>query len=562
MSNFFKTKYKVIVPFIHFLLTFLFERVSLIFDLDKDIIATIAKSDIISDRFERVEGYIFAKLFAGIFIFFIWHLIFFVVENIKETYVKVFAALAVIGSICFAIMWPLPFMGSEDNLITYAYALRLWPEYWHSAYTSFMYTACLMVVPFAWFIGVFQWLFFTFVLGYIFKRIKECTKLPSKGRFFAFLIFALPGIFILVGNAYRTEIYTLLCIYFVSRILFDILDAKKASVFELIKFMFLCGLVSVWRTEGMILGLLGFGIYAIFVQKYKFIKVVLMSVLMVAVFVITLLPQKLGDIKYYGKDYSFINSFVNLQNILNTPWADLTYEGVESDLEAFEAVTPVELLKKYGMEGYRRYNYASGRGDINQSLASDEVASAYMSAYYNLLLHNPGIYARTQITMLANVLMIKPGYYMAGYDEPIEGDLEPWHLEIWDTGREDIATRSKSAGAVGTSLYSGILKFFNSVEGVLSKTYVYTLILLFITFSEVFIFFREIIRALKKKDNLLGFAGVSFVLLLQALAIIMVLPYASLVYLHTYYYSSFVVVLLYFLNLFGCKKAGKTHEII
>lgn len=559
MSNFFKTKYKIIVPSVHFLLTFLFERISLILNLDKDIIASIAKNNIVSDSFERIEGYIFAKLFALIFIVFIWRLIFFVIDNFKETYVRAFTIVAVLGGVLFALMWPAPFVYSEDNLITYAYALRLWPEYWHSAYTSFIYSACLMVVPFSFFIGVFQWLFFTFVLGYVYKRIRECEKLPSKGRYFVFLIFALPGIFILVSNSYRTEIYTLLCLYFVSRILFDILDSKSASGMELVKFMFLCGLVSVWRSEGMILGLLGFGIYLIFVQKYKFIKVVLMSALMVGVFVITLLPQKLGDIKYYGKDYSFINSFVNLQNILNTSWADLSYEGVEEDMAAFEAVTPIPLLKKYGMDGYRRYNYANGRGDINQSLASDEVASAYMSAYYNLLLHNPGIYARTQLTMLANILMIKPGYYIAGYDGEIEEDYAPWTLEVWNVGRDDIANSAGETSALGTALYKGVTAFFDFVGKIMTKSYFYPLILLFIPSFEVFIFVREIVRAIKKKENLLGFAGLSFVLLLQAFAIVLVLPYASLVYLHAYYYSSFIVVLLYILNLVGCKKAKENR---
>lgn len=558
MSGFIKTKYKLYVPVFHFLLTFLFERANIIFNLDRDIIATVAKQDIISDSFERFEGYVFAKLFALVFIVFIWRIIFWTCENIKETYVKVFLAVALVGSVAFALMWPMPFAASEDNYITYAYAIRLWPEYWHSAYTSFIFTACMMVVPFPFFIGVFQWIFFTFVVGYVYKRIKECAKLPAKGKYFVLLILLLPGIFTLVSNAYRTEIYTLLCIYFVSRILFDMLDEKKASAFELFKFMLLCGLISVWRSEGIILGLLGFGIYLIFVQKYKFVKVVLLSALMVVVFVATLLPQKLGDIKYYGKDYSFINSFVNLQNILNTPWANLTYDGVEKDMAAFDAVTPIPLLKKYGMEGYRRYNYANGRGDINQSLASDETAAAYMDAYYSLILHNPGIYARTQLTMLANILMIKPAYYIAGCDEEIPNDLPAWTLEIVKIGIEDINNTSGATGSVGIALYHGCVSFFAGMEKALKAIYFYVAVLLFISLTEVFILIREIVRWIKKKENLLGFAGVSFVLMLQAFAIVLVLPYASLVYLHAYYYSSFIVVLLYILNIFGSKKATES----
>jgi len=558
MGKFIKTKYKTLIPIVHFLLSFLFERRILIFKLDRDIIATIAKSDIISDSAERIEGYVFAKLFAFIFIFFIWKLIFFAKENINETYVKIFAAVTAVGCVIFALMWPYPFLASEDNLITYAYALRFWPEYWHSAYTSFIFTACLMVFPFSFSIGVFQWIFFVFVIGYVYKRIKDCDRLPSKGRFFVFLIFLMPGIFVLMSNAYRTEIYALLCIYFISRIIFDMLDERKQTAIGLVKFMFLCGLVAVWRSEGIILGLLGFGIYLIFVQKYKPARVVMLSMAMIGIFVLTILPQKLGDKKYYGKDYSFINSFVNLQNILNTEGANLSYEGAADDLEAFEAVTPIPLLKKYGMDGYRRYNYANGRGDINQSLANDDVSAAYMSAYYNLLKHNPGIYARTQITMLANVLMIKPGYYIAGYSGEIEGDLEPWTLEIWNIGREDIGTALISGNTVGALIYNAVASVFGAVTTIFSKTYLYSLMLVFITLIQVYIFLAEIVKTIRKKSNLLGFAGVSFVLLLQALAIVLVLPYASLVYLHAYYYASFVEVLVYILYLIsGRKKAGK-----
>ena len=62
---------------------------------------------------------------------------------------------------------------------------------------------------------------------------------------------------------------------------------------------------------------------------------------------------------------------------------------------------------------------------------------------------------------------------------------------------------------------------------------------------EVILFFAEVIRSVKKKDGRLGLAGIAFMLIGQAAAICLVMPAGELVYLHTYYYCSFLLCLLY-----------------
>lgn len=535
----------------HFLLSFLYERCILRFDSGRDIVLPIPRNNIISDTAERVLAYAISKLFAAVLIFFLWYLFFWIIENWKNK--KNIRFFLVFFAVCLTVvllLWPIPFGQSEDNYITYSFARRFWPEYWHGAYTGFLYAAALMVVPNPVFITVFQLLFGFFVLGYVYNRIVDSPVLQGKGKYCVFLVFLLPRAYTLFTNSYRTEPYALLCMFAVSMTVMDVVDQKKRGNFSLVCNILLCGFLSVWRTEGIILGFLLFLVQLLFIYKYKPIKSILSFLCLLLTFGAFLLPQKLGDIKYYGKDYSFINSFPTLQNILASSNADLSYEGVEEDLAALEAVTPVELIRYYGMDGYRRYNYANGRDDINQSLADDSTASAYMKAYYRIVAHNLPIYAKTQIGMLLYAIMVNPNGYDVPCDEPPVHDLPPWTLKAWGVGGKDMADSwSFMEGLINwvprqlfmVSATQRIAAF----ESTLKEIYFYSAVLIIIPILEIFIFFREGLRFLKKKKSLVGLAGIAFLLLGQAAAIVLVMPMGAIVYFHAYYYCSFILCLIY-----------------
>lgn len=550
MKNLFHGKNRYVLPFIHFLLSFLYERSIFLFDSDKDIILSIPRNDILSDTAERILGYGISKLFAAVLIFFLWHLLFWIIENWRAKknvrFFVLFFALCLAGAL---LLWPDPFTVSADNYITYSYAIRFWPEYWHSAYTSCIYAAMLMVVPSPVFITVFQLIFGFFVLGYLYNRIEDSPVLQGKGKYCVFLVFLMPGVYTLFTNAYRTEIYALLCMFIVSMTAMDIVDRRERGTCSLICNILLCGFISVWRTEGIILGFLLFIVQLLFVYKYKPLKSVLLFLCVVMAFVMFLLPQKLGDIKYYGKDYSFINSFPVLKNILSSPDASLSYEGAADDLAALETVAPVEILRYYGMDGYRRYNYANGREDINQSLADNETASAYMSAYYRMVIHNLPIYAKTQICMLLKAIMVLPNEYVVASDRPPVHDLPPWILKSWDMGRQDLESRPLVKAWMNTEVHQVFsafaMKVIDGAAGILQKLYFYSLLLILIPLFEIFLFFKEGILFIRKKKNLSGLAWIAFLLLGQAAAIALVMPAGALVYFHAYYYCSFLLCLIY-----------------
>lgn len=558
MKKFMCSKKKYIFPVIHFLLSFWYERTIFIFEADKSVVLSIPKNYYISDLAERISCYVISKLFAAVLILFLWHLIFWIAGQWRlRKNVRFFVAFFVICLAGVLLLWPNPFTASADNLITYSYAKRFWPEYWHSAYTGCIYAAMLMVVPTPVFITVFQLIFGIFVLGYLYNRIEDSPVLEGKGKYCVFLVFFMPGAYTLFTNAYRTEIYALLCMFVVAMTAMDIVEQKKRGTCGLICSMVLCGFISVWRTEGIILGFLLFIVQLIFIYQYKPTKSIFLFLCMVIIFGMFLLPQKLGDMKYYGKDYAFINSFPVLKNVLSSADAELSYEGAEGDLAALEAVVPVEILRYYGMDGYRRYNYANGRGDINQSLADDETASAYMSAYYRIVIHNLPIYAKTQISMLLKAIMILPNWYIVPCDEPPVHDLQPWILKAWETGFVDLGNERLVEAWENSGIhqrFSGqIMRMISKVEGTFEKIYLYRTVLILIPLLEIVLLFTEGIRFKKRKKNLLGLAGAAFILLGQAAAIVAVMPAGVLGYLHAYYYCSFILCLIY-LNCLRCRK--------
>lgn len=550
MDRILNTKRKYIFPFIHFFLSFFYERSILIFELDRDVILSIPRMFVISDTGERVLGYILAKLFALIIIFSLWTLLFEIVRTWKvRKNLRFFLAFFLIGCAVLLLLWPEPFAASRDNFITYSYAIRFWPEYWHSVYTSCIYTAMLMVVPTPIFFTIFQWLFAVFVLGYLYNRILYSPVLKGRGKFGVFLVFLMPDVYTLFTNPYRTELYALLCMFLVSMTAMDIVDQKQRGNSSLLLNLLLCSFVGVWRTEGIILGVLLFVLQIVFIYHYRPKKALLCFLCMLLAFCAFSVPQKLGDAKYYGKDYSFINSFPTLRNILASSGANLAYEGADEDLAAIEAVTPLEILRHYGMEGYRRYNYANGRGDINQSLVDDETAKAYMNAYYRLAAHNLPIYARTQLIMLLKAIMIKTDEYIVYDSLAPENDLGPWKLDSWDMGEEDFYAAKGAAAWKGTALHSISFEFVNTlrnkISGGLRKIFFYSLLLICIPLYEIYLFFRELFKLIKRECNRLGLAGIAFILLGQAAAICLVMPAGTLVYLHAYYYCSFILCLIY-----------------
>ncbi|MCQ2538820.1 MAG: hypothetical protein MJ114_00070 [Acetatifactor sp.] len=553
-----KISLEMILPILHVLLSFLYERALFHFTLDRDVVAAVPLQQGFGDTAERVMGYVLTKAFAILFICLFWKLIFYVKKHLKaDRDLKIFAGIFLVGALVLGLLWPNIFTYSEDNLITYSYAIRFFPEYWHSAYSSVIYGACMMVLPHPFAICLLQWLFSLFTLGYLFTRIKESPVLQGKGKWLVFTLLLVPDSYYLLTNAYRTEQYALACLFFASLAVMDLVDGKLRSTKEILGIALLCGFLGVWRTEGVVLGVLGFACLLLFGYKQGVQKTVWYLLAVIVAFLVISVPQKLGDGKYYGKDYSFINSFPTLQNVLNADSANLSYEGAAEDLKALERVTPLPVIQCFGMDGYRRVNVQRGYIDINQSGVSKEVGAAYMKAYYRIILHNLPIYAKTQIFMVCQAGKLVEYPYVEKSKVWVD-DVPQWTYDAWNIGREDLdsvpGVKAWKKLGLRNTVADVILAARNKVAQLLKKTYLQTATLGLAVLLAVCIFFREFYFLCRKKKSVPGPAALIFVLLGQAAAIALVMPAGVLAYFHAVVYCIWAVDLTYILCTFATKK--------
>ena len=553
-----RIKILYIIPCIHFALSFFWEWLVLI-PKDRSAVAfSLPMNTIISDSFEQVICYAISKIIAGVIIFLIWHTIFSLFDRKKtdrET-VIVFGIILAISSFISLLLWPDVFEAGGDNFIPYSYAIRLMPEYWHSIYLTCLYTASVMIIPHAASINLLQTVLFVLAVGYLYNRIKMSDSIKAKWiRFLIFPIFLLRDTFTVMTNPERAEYNVAFTFFFLSLIVMDIIGKKKRPQYQQIVLIVYASFLAVFRSEGIIVATLSFISLMVFVYRPKVIKLVLVVVCLLCMIIVFKLPGKVGDIKYYGSDYSIVNSFNPLHNIFVSESSNLSYEGVEGDLAAIEAITPVKLIEEYASEGYRRYNYSQGYADINQSRASKEVSAAYKKAYRNIVIHNLPIYAKTQVSMFLQAIGAIPNAYVEEYKG--DGSNYPsFGQELWQVGRDDFQVipgryRWERFGLRNTLAAIFTIPRLKYVD-ILTKSRVYTAFFVMeFLFGLLIPVFAVIYYVRKKKEDnenskrLFGIGVLSLILELYVTALALVMPVGANMYFHAYIYCMFMVIIVF-----------------
>ena len=287
------------IPWIHFVASFFYEWTILIMHPQDHVVAAVTKDPVFSDGFERIMGYGLSKLFALLIMIGFWKLFFYVVRNFKaERAIRRFVIIFCIGAIFLFLLWPDIFDHSTDNYVTFSYAILLFPEYWHNAYSSVIYAACLMVLPHPFSICLLQWLLFVFQMGYAWQGLRHAGGVNGKARYLLLLICLIPETFLLISDPYRTEQYALVCMVYVFTILMDILQKREYSFRRNMVMIFFSAFIAVWRTEGILLGALGYLAILIFVNRTQISKRIVLFLLFCVVFLLVSFPQKVGNMKY------------------------------------------------------------------------------------------------------------------------------------------------------------------------------------------------------------------------------------------------------------------------
>ena len=512
-------------------------------DTGVNISGTVAINDVISLRAETVLAYILTILTASIIIIMLWKLVFHIITDFKKSYI-LFGLVYLAGLIFVIISFPYNFtIGSADNFITYACAVRLTPDYWHNAYSSFIYAACLLVFPTPLSISVIQWSFLLFTIAYIFYRIEAVCSLKYP-KYLVFLIFLLPNTLFIILDSYRIYQYTILMLLLVSIVVFDIIEKKSRPLNEIITIAFLGAFLSVWRSEGIVICVLLFGIYIFFSGKRTATRIVFLGILFIALSVLISVPQKTGIKKYYEKDYSIINSMSILQVVFNCG-GNTSYDGADEDLAAIESVTPIELIKGYGIEGYRYYNHViRGNEDFNQSTVSPQQAGDYTSAYRSILLHNFKFVIKNMIENVYVSYTGKPLLFNYVPERSIEiPEILP---SSWETGRElfmsDIGRTSFAD--TGTPFILRIYLLRSRTILFLMNNMILLSVFAIILIGDLAIFIRGFILLIRKKDSLRFAIGlVALSLLAEYAALFVFVPAATYLYFIIYNYASLLVFL-------------------
>ena len=512
-------------------------------DTGINISGLITVNEIVSLRFETVLAYILTVLTASVLTVMLWKLIFHVINNFKKTYI-LFGILYLAGLIFIILNFPDNFLyGSSDNFITYACAVRLTPDYWHNAYSSIVYGACMLVLPTALSITIIQWTFFLFTVAYIFHRISDVCPLRFP-KYLVFLIFLLPNTLLIILDAYRIFQYATIMLLFSSIIIFDMIEKKTRPLNELLTIAFLGAFLSVWRSEGVLICSLLFAIYIIYSYRNKLSKIIFFGVMFIALFLLISVPQKIGIKKYYGKDYTIINSMSFLQVLLNCG-GNFSYDGADEDIAAINAVTPIEYIKGYGITGYRYYNnVVKGNEDFNQSAASDEEADAFISAYTGVMLHNVRPVIKNMLETIYTSYTSKHIFFDYVPERSVEiPEINP---ASWQKGGELFLSDNPliSGDESGAHPLTILYLFRNRTILFLMNNMILLSVFALILIGNLAVFIRGLFLMIRKKDGVrfaIGLAALS--LLAEYAALFVLVPATTYLYFIIYNYISLLLFL-------------------
>lgn len=502
---------------------------------------------------ERMVHILLSLLFGFLIICIIWHIFFLLVEKKKK-----FPFLLVILSfvICF-LVFPSNFSYEPDNLLSYSSAVRNIPDYWQSIYLGCLYRGCLYVFPHPLTLSFFQLTSLIGVVYYVSEKVREVFG--KRAGMLSWLVILFPEFWEIGISQYRNCIYTIMCLWFFSILFFDCMEKRERPERELLYICFAGGFLTVFRSEGIVVvGVLAAALLMVYKVSVK--KLYKMLIFTICVCIVFSVPQKLGEKKYYGKDYGMINNMNILKDILSDKNVNLGFSTAEEDLIAINRIVSLEGLMIYGIHEYRTNNFIE-KNSINQSFASEEEQDAFIEGARNIILHNTGLFLKDRLVMFCEANGISP----AGED--------PYPTEEWNKMFVALANQwNYSYNEIIADSYPAFL-FQNKKKVDLSNMFInaqnsyYDLVcnsnLLFVVRILVFLLFPLLalydVKISAKKERSF-FAWTALLLSAQLIAIFLFCPEARGVY----YYSVFFVMLLgcFLLSLEIRKKSKAVKEML
>lgn len=384
-----------------------------------------------------------------------------------------FFVIYLMGLLC---TYPGYFM--SDDPIIFAYASRYYPVYWHSYLTSLFYMVAMSLFPASSAPVLLSDICYALTYAYIFHKSKKLY--PGKLSGVVLLLGVFP--FTLLGAlmCFRPAIYAPFFLFLTAYLFFEWKEQNALTLPKLLGIGFLVALLSIWRSEGIVLM-----VFIYFILPFVYPKtqekrshflcryhIILFSVILLFGFFIIKAPQSHGENKYYGSDYLIISTTRPLSVIVHR---EQTYDGAEEDLANISAVTDFGYLHNDSLScsAYNRYNSDHNEGKYTETGADEATRKAYLKSALRLILHNLDLYfgERLQLFLVTN------GFY--NYDKDMVLNLKPvvtTNFHLYDHDRSygfELIEGNKRLPITGSDSYA--LTLF-SIGG---EAYIPMLVLLF-----------------------------------------------------------------------------------
>lgn len=360
---------------LHFFASFLYESVLFVPD-----------SPLVGDS---LTVYILSKLFGAALLVLFWRSLYRLVQrSFLQASLIVFFVLFAFAAAQVVVLYPDMYGYELDDLYTYWHAVRYLPHYWHNILTGAVYAGSYMLFPHPIALPLIQSALFCALVAAVYGDLY--TRFGKWYAPLALLLIVPAETRYICMQPYRNCMYTILCLYAFRYVLFATLDRERFSWKRMLCAMLAFAFIAVWRGEG-VLYLCAFVLLLIFAYRLRWWKVGALTVLALLMIYAAGTPQRIGERlggNRLDNDYRLVSTMHILQNVLNDPDVNLSYDGAQADLDALEAAVPINRIRQYGLLAYHYTNFSQGRRITNAAL-TDEQFDAYLSAFVRLCLHNP-----------------------------------------------------------------------------------------------------------------------------------------------------------------------------
>ncbi len=300
--------------------------------------------------------------------------------------------LAVLSLWLFA-YHPMELSGDELNIFERAVRLDSF-AYWFNYPTGFYWISCLMLLPHRMGPVIIKMLLQALVVGYCVARQEAVTK--KKTALLLYLPFLLPFVLDQGISAHRLPTYGIVYLVFVAKLFYDHWEKKPLDKKTLLLLSLCCGLLGMWRTEGIYLLPLGAVLIACAYRLKpgkQLLKPLVIYLLAVAV---VLLPQYKGYTVDSEVDMSLRTKPLCGYLLCNMFRNGLTEDMILQEREDIEGYLKLSTIREYNsLYGDSNYNNAAVMAGVED--ADYAAQERFCSAVMKVVRKHPVIYAKSQL---------------------------------------------------------------------------------------------------------------------------------------------------------------------